>query len=101
MKAGKLVQCAGRHDDLAAMVDVLSFGSWHHCNRVTTVVFIEAATCTAWAHQATHYALHRIVHEVRSELELLGGAQRVQWGEMKLQIQTYHDGSSRRILANK
>lgn len=83
VKACKLIQCARRHNDLAAMVHVLSLGSWHHCNGVAAVIFIEAASCTTWAHHAAHHTLHRIVQEVRSVLELLDGAHRIRYGEVR------------------
>lgn len=75
VEAGKLVQCTGRHNDLAAVVHVLSLGTGKHGNRVAAVVFIEAASCTTWTHHAAaEYALHGFVEVIGSELELLGGA---------------------------
>lgn len=90
VKAGKLVQCTGRHDDLAAMIHVLSFGPGKHCNRIAAVVFIEAASCTTRAHHAAaEYALHGIIKVIRSELELLGRAQEAD--RSRSEDGTYHD----------
>lgn len=69
MKAGKLVQCARRHDDLAAVIDVLSLGPRKHGNWITTVVFIEATSgATRGNHAAAEYALHGVVEVTGSEL---------------------------------
>ena len=70
MQPSQFIQGAGRHDDLAAVVDILPFGAGHHHDGVASIVFVEAARGSSRAkHGRTVNALHWVVTPViRTEL---------------------------------
>lgn len=52
VQSGKLVQCAGRHDDFATMVHILSLRSRKHRYWIAAIIFIEATGSCARARHA-------------------------------------------------
>lgn len=92
MKAGKFVQCTGRHDNLAAMVHILSLRAWKHRNGVASVVFIESTRSrTSTEHATSHNAVHGVVCPiVRSELELLEAILNAGRNNITTQFLSYH-----------
>ena len=56
VQSSELVEGGRWHDDLAAMVHVLTLGSGQHSDGVAAVVFIEAAGRSSCAWWAAHHA---------------------------------------------
>lgn len=69
MQPRQLVQGAGRHDDLAAVIHILSFRARHHRDGVASIVFIETASERSISEErSTQDSFHWVVVKLRREL---------------------------------
>lgn len=87
----QLVEGAGWHHDLSAMVDILSLGTRQHGNGVAAIVFVEAArlhaACSAH-HAWGEYAGHGVVVLIEAWVELMVKVSDVVFESSKVEAST-------------